>query len=56
MSIVCFAEGETLSFVTVSSKPQTFPRLRNSLHKPQPGERWIKEDIQANLTPNESTE
>lgn len=40
---------------TVSSKPQNISGLRNSLQRSLSGERWIKDDMQADDTPNKTT-
>lgn len=53
--VVYLAQKEAPSFITqFQQAPRTLSGLRSGLHGPQPGERRIKADIQANLTSNES--
>lgn len=54
---VCFTQGKTLSFFTqFHQNPRTFSSLMNSLHRSLSGERWIKDNIQADLTTNKTIE
>ena len=51
----CLAQEDALSLLQFHQNPRIFSQLKNSLHMSLLRERWIKEDIQADLITNERT-